>query len=169
MLDFFSGFHIIEGMLALQTLQEKFDKHPEVTHAKVEQERLLDELERYRTFFDLGEREVLVQENMQLRNHLQTYIECGTTGAAKHRRLSRAIRESTADLSLQNFSEDSAAGILPLTSREPVDFDRWEKERKMWEERQIECLSMMEEMDAESTKYRQLAEKRKLELDGEKR
>jgi kinesin family protein 15 len=151
-----------------QTLQEKFDKHPEVTHSKIELERLLDELDRYKTFFDLGEREVLLQENMELQNHLQSYLECDTPGPAKNRRLSltsKAIRESAADLSLLR----TAVPDGPSVSGGVLEIDQLENERKLWQERELEWLTLMEEMQAESDKWRLLADKRKVELDGEKR
>lgn len=151
-----------------QTLQEKFDKHPEVTHSKVELERLLDELDRYKTFFDLGEREVLSQENMELRNHLQTYLECDTPGPAKNRRLSltsKAIRESAADLSLLRTAVPDGASLCG----EDLETDQLVNERMLWQERELEWLTLMEEMAAESEKWRLLADKRKVELDGEKR
>lgn len=150
-----------------KTLQEKFDKHPEVTHSKIELERLLDELDRYKTFFDLGEREVLTQENSDLRNHLQTYLECDTPAPAKNRQLSltsKAIRESAAGLSLRTAVPDG-----PSESVEPLETDQLVNERKLWQERELEWLTLMEEMQAESEKYRLLADKRKVELDGEKR
>ena len=151
-----------------QTLQEKFDKHPEVTHSKIELERLLDELDRYKTFFDLGEREVLLQENMDLRNHLHTCLECDTPGPAKNRRLSltsTAIRESAADLGL-------LGGIVPSghsVSGEGLETDQLVNERMLWQERELEWLTLMEEMQAESEKWRLLADKRKVDADGEKR
>lgn len=154
-------------LCAWQTLQEKFDKHPEVTHSKIELERLLDELDRYKTYFDLGEREVLLQENTDLRNHLQTYLECDTPGPAKNRQLSltsKAIRESAADLSLRTALLDG-----PSVSGEPPETDQLVNERKLWQERELEWLTLMEEIQAESDKYRQLADMRKVELDGEKR
>ena len=155
-------------MFVSQTLQEKFDKHPEVTHSKIELERLLDELDRYKTFFDLGEREVLMQENMELRNHLQTYLECDTPGPAKNRRLSltsKAIRESAADLSLLR----TAVPDGPPVSCEGFETGQLENERMLWQERELEWLTLMEEMQAESEKWRLLADKRRVELDGEKR
>ncbi|XP_024385375.1 kinesin-like protein KIN-12A isoform X2 [Physcomitrium patens] len=147
-------------------LQEKFDKHPEVTHSKIELERLLDELDRYKTFFDLGEREVLLQENMDLRNHLQSYLDCDTRGPAKHRRLSitaKSIRESAADLSLRTAVTDG-----PSTP-ESLDTHQLANERELWQERELKWLTLMEEIQAESEKYRLLAENRRVELDGEKR
>ncbi|CAK9208177.1 unnamed protein product [Sphagnum troendelagicum] len=156
-----------------KTLQEKFDKHPEVTHAKVEQERLLDELERYRTFFDFGEREVLLQEIQQLRNHLQTHLECGTLGA-KHRRLSltsKALRGSTADLSKSTAlcTLPEATSSCGLSAVEHLEGHLWEKEQMEWEEREIELLTIVEDLREEADSYKQLSERRKLELDGEKR
>lgn len=154
-------------LCACQTLQEKFDKHPEVTHSKIELERLLDELDRYKTYFDLGEREVLLQENSDLRNHVQTYLECDAPAPAKNRELfltSKAIRESAAGLSLRTAVPD---GIL--VSDDPLETDQLVNERKLWQERELEWLNLMEEMQAECEKYRLLADKRKVELDGEKR
>jgi hypothetical protein len=150
---------------SLQTLQEKFDKHPEVTHAKVEMERLLDELDRYKTFCDLGERDVLVQENVDLRNHLQMYLECGTLDTAKNRQFSitsRAVRNSVANLCLPSVAN-------PATESEESQDKNWAEEHQLLQGKESEWLSLMDELADESEKFRQLAEKRKLEIDGEKR
>jgi kinesin family protein 15 len=74
-------------------LQEKFDNHPEVTQSRVEQQRLVDELTQYREFFDMGEREILVEEVKQLRNQVQTLLEnyaINSSSSGRQRRLSLA-------------------------------------------------------------------------------
>lgn len=128
-------------------------------------ERLLDELDRYKTFCDLGERDVLVQENADLRNHLQMYLECGTVGAANHRQFSitsRAVSNSIANLCLPSVAN-------PASDSEASVDKKWAKERHLLQEKELEWLSLMDELADESEKFRQLAEKRKLEIDGEKR
>ena len=130
-------------------------------------ERLLDELDRYKTFCDLGERDVLIQENMDLRNHLQTYLECGAPGAAKYWRFSlssRAVHESLANLCLPPVAEPATE-----SASEETQDKKWAEERQLLQEKELEWLSLMDEMAAESDNSRQLAENRKFELEGEKR
>lgn len=103
---------------------------------------------------------------MDLRNHLQSYLDCDTRGPAKHRRLSitaKSIRESAADLSLRTAVTDG-----PSTP-ESLDTHQLANERELWQERELKWLTLMEEIQAESEKYRLLAENRRVELDGEKR
>ena len=128
-------------------------------------ERLLDELDRYKTFCDLGERDVLVQENVDLRNHLQMYLECGMLGSARNRQFSitsRAVKDSVANLCLPSVAN-------PGTDSEESQDKKWAEERQLLQEKELEWLSLMDELADESEKFRQLAEKRKLEIDGEKR
>ena len=131
----------------------------------MEMERLLDELDHYKTFCDLGERDVLVQENVDLRNHLQMYLECGMLDTAKNRQFSmtsRAVRNSVANLCFPTVAN-------PATESEESQDTDWAEERQLLHGKESEWLSLMDELADESEKFRQLAEKRKLEIDGEKR
>ncbi|KAJ6390141.1 hypothetical protein OIU77_024371 [Salix suchowensis] len=52
-------------------LKDKYENHPEVSKINIEMKRVQDELENYRNFCDLGEREVLLEEIQDLRSQLQ--------------------------------------------------------------------------------------------------
>ncbi|XP_076911441.1 kinesin-like protein KIN-12B [Bidens hawaiensis] len=56
-------------------LKENYVNHPEVLRTEIEFQRFQDELERYQYFFDLGERDVLLEEIQDLKTQLQFYID----------------------------------------------------------------------------------------------
>ncbi|EPS69859.1 hypothetical protein M569_04902, partial [Genlisea aurea] len=56
-------------------LLEKYENHPDVTRTQIDSLRLRDEMEKYRNFFDFGERDVLLEEIQDLRNQLQFYVD----------------------------------------------------------------------------------------------
>ncbi|KAJ0784039.1 putative plus-end-directed kinesin ATPase [Helianthus annuus] len=56
-------------------LKENYESHPEVLRTEIEFQRFQDELERYQNFFDLGERDVLLEEIEDLKTQLQLYID----------------------------------------------------------------------------------------------
>ncbi|KAL2651860.1 hypothetical protein R1flu_019988 [Riccia fluitans] len=181
-------------LLEHQLLQEKFDNHPEITNSSVEQQRLLEELNKYRMFYDLGEREVLLEEISQLRNQLQSLLEnTGNNSAGKNRRLSMTrksmqvgkseecsgLPQTARSLYLipapqdeqasqkQHLSDNSKALVVtdPRTSEQL----RWEEEKQEWEARERDWMSALEEMREEVESYKRIAEKRKQEFESEKR
>ncbi|KAI3738821.1 hypothetical protein L2E82_29005 [Cichorium intybus] len=56
-------------------LKENYSNHPEVLRTEIEFKRVQDELERYQNFFELGEKDILLEEIQDLRNQLQSYID----------------------------------------------------------------------------------------------
>ncbi|KAL7617395.1 hypothetical protein Lser_V15G02697 [Lactuca serriola] len=56
-------------------LKENYKNHPEVLRTEIEFQRFQDELERYQNFFELGEKDILLEEIQDLRNQLQSYID----------------------------------------------------------------------------------------------
>ena len=46
----------------VQLLKDKYENHPEVTQANIEQKCLKEELEKYQNFYELGERDALLEE-----------------------------------------------------------------------------------------------------------
>nr|AMS24240.1 kinesin 12-II protein [Marsilea vestita] len=140
-------------------LQIKFNNHPDVTLANVEQQRLNEELETYKKFYDLGEREVLLKENQQLRDQLQTFIESGRVRSCNGmmKRLEE-ISTETDENKLQDISTDAE----PM----PESFD---EAKAWWNNKEAKLMSMLEELGNEVEKYAQTAEKAKQEMEAEKR
>ena len=173
--------------LFVQMLQEKYDQHPELAEAKAEQQLLRHELHRYKALCDLEERERLQQEILQLRNQVQLYLETGTPGSMKQRRLSltpaHGIQASCSPIKLLSLSEapepmpscESASSSRhvngePLASSvEGHAIELLEQERKEWDQREKEFITMVQGLRDESEHHMQLAEKLRKELEGEKR
>ncbi|XP_076937672.1 kinesin-like protein KIN-12A [Bidens hawaiensis] len=59
----------------IKILKENYVNHPEVLRTEIEFQRFQDEVERYQNFFDLGERDVLLEEIQDLKTQLQFYID----------------------------------------------------------------------------------------------
>ncbi|XWS35217.1 hypothetical protein CRYUN_Cryun21dG0107100 [Craigia yunnanensis] len=142
-------------------LKEKYENHPEVLRTKIELKRAQDELERFRNFHDLGEREVLLEEIQDLRNQLQYYIDSSSTSARRQNSL----------LQLTYSCEPNVPpplSAIPETSEESAE-EKFEQERIRWTEAESKWISLAEELRTELDASRLLAEKRKQELDVEKR
>ncbi|KAJ4843238.1 hypothetical protein Tsubulata_039389 [Turnera subulata] len=154
-------------------LKEKYENHPEVLKANIELKRLRDELENYRNFCDLGEREVLLEEIQDLRSQLQYYIESPSSSTLKRTSLLKltyscepslapplvTIQESSQGCTEEKSTEDSAEEKL----------EKLEQERMRWTEIESKWISLAEELRAELDACRGLVEKQKQELDTEKR
>ncbi|CAA7404749.1 unnamed protein product [Spirodela intermedia] len=140
-------------------LKEKYDNHPEVLRINTELVSAQDELERYRNFFDLGEREVLMDEIQDLKSHLQYYVDNSPIPPRK-----------TTLLGLARLSEPIQAPVVRTTGpeRESVA-ERFEEERRRWTETESEWVSLSEELRLELEASRSLAENLKMELDSEKK
>ncbi|CAK9189601.1 unnamed protein product [Sphagnum troendelagicum] len=175
----------LEEWLALQLefemLQEKFNEHPDVTEAKMKQQCLENELQRLKTFCKLGEREALQKEITQLRNQLQLLLETGTPGSLKQRRLSLTPKNSILTqspnkpllLSVVHEAsplQDSASSSGSPQGQPELSADkRLDEEQREWDEREREWISVVQDLREESHNHKQLAEKWKKELEGEKR
>ncbi|CAN5953645.1 unnamed protein product [Sphagnum jensenii] len=135
----------IEELHCLMLQQEKFNECLDVnTAAKMKQQSLEEELQKYKTFCDLGEREALQQEITELRSQLQLYLETGTAPRVPTKQHPQGQPEATAD-------------------------KRLEEERKEWDQRESEWIVIVQELREESRNHKQLAEKWKKELEREKR
>ncbi|KAF2325742.1 hypothetical protein GH714_034749 [Hevea brasiliensis] len=142
-------------------LKEKYENHPEVLRTNIELKRVQDELEHYRNFCDLGEREVLLEEIQDLRNQLQYYVDSSSTSALKRNSILR----------LTCSTEPSVAPSLS-TIPEAVEGSaelKLEQERVRWTEAESKWISLAEELRTELDATRVLAEKRWQELETEKR
>ncbi|GMI70476.1 hypothetical protein like AT3G23670 [Hibiscus trionum] len=142
-------------------LEEKYENHPEVLRTKIELKRVQDELECFRNFHDLCEREVLLEEIQDLRNQLQYYIESSSTSARKRNSLLKLTYscEPNGPLSLR---------AIPQTNDDIAE-EKFEQERIQWTEAESKWISLVEELRTELDASHLLAEKRKQELDMEKK
>lgn len=172
-------------------LKDKYENHPEVTRANIEQKSLMEELERYRNFYELGERDALLEEIQDLRSQLQSYLEPSSPRSIRKRisltpqsmsksehresdhRLALCAIPDTHGISTHSHSlADAPTDVSIRTSKKldcSSDNEKWEEERQQWTERESEWISLAEELRLELNSYRRLAEKRKQELDCEQR
>ncbi|KAE8653794.1 Kinesin-like protein KIN12B [Hibiscus syriacus] len=140
---------------------DKYENHPEVLRTKIELKRVQDELEQFRNFRELGEREVLLEEIQDLRNQLQYYIDSSSTLARRQ----NSLLQLKYSCDLNAIPPLSA---IPETSEESAE-EKFEQERIRWTEAESKWISLAEELRAELDAARLLAEKRKQELDMEKK
>lgn len=129
----------------IQILKEKYENHPEVLMKEIELKRARDELERYTNFFDMGERDVLIEEIQDLRSQLQSYIDCSPKLAAKE------------------------TPVLQITNGEESAEMRFESERIRFSEEERKWITVVEELKSKLEESQLLAEKQKRELDSERR
>ncbi|XP_058201783.1 kinesin-like protein KIN-12B isoform X2 [Rhododendron vialii] len=145
-----------------ELLKQKYDNHPEVLRTKIELKRVQDELEKYRNFFDMGERDVLLEEIQDLRTQLQYYVDSSPNLARKRSNL----------LQLTYSGDHSAAPTplctIPESTTESLE-QKLEQERIRWTEAESKWISLAEELKIELEESRYLAEKQKHELDSEKK
>lgn len=143
-------------------LKEKYENHPEVLRTKLELKRVQDELERYRNFFDMGERDVLLEEIQDLRSHLQYYIDSSPMPPRKRSpllQLTYSCQPSLITPPLFTISESTGESAE----------EKLEQERLRWTETESKWISLSEELRDELEASRSLAEKQKVELDSEKK
>ncbi|MBA0779987.1 hypothetical protein Gotri_004145 [Gossypium trilobum] len=142
-------------------LKEKYENHPEVLRTKIELKRAQDELERFRNFHDLGEREVLLEEIQDLRNQLQYYIDPSSTSARRRNSLLKLTYSCEPNVPLP-------LRAIPETNEESAE-EKFEQERIRWTEAEGKWISLAEELRTELDASKLLADKRKQELDMEKK
>ncbi|XP_039041107.1 kinesin-like protein KIN-12B [Hibiscus syriacus] len=141
-------------------LKEKYENHPEVLRTKIELKRVQDELERFRNFHDLCEREVLIEEIQDLRNQLQYYVDSSSTSAQR--------RNSLLKLTYSCDPNVLYLRAIPETNDERAE-EKFEQERIQWAGAESKWISLVEELRTELDASQLLAEKRKQELDMEKK
>ncbi|KAL3507190.1 hypothetical protein ACH5RR_032572 [Cinchona calisaya] len=142
-------------------LKEKYENHPEILRTKLELKRVQDDLERYRNFFDLGERDVFLEEIQGLRNQLQIYVDSSPKMSRKRSPL----------LQLMYSCQPSLASTLCTVpeSKEESAEQRLERERTQWTEAESKWISLVEELRSELEASQALLAKEKQELDSEKK
>ncbi|KAL8172233.1 hypothetical protein V2J09_024037 [Rumex salicifolius] len=152
-----------------ELLMEKYDHHPDVLSTRIELNSIQNELERYRNFFDLGERDVLLEEIQDLRTQLQFYADTPKK------------TERSSCLQLTYPSESSSSLCHPLTSipestesnteersEQELINEKYEQEINRWTEAESQWISLAEELRAELDTTRSTAETLKKELQSEK-
>ncbi|KAK1592723.1 hypothetical protein Q3G72_029223 [Acer saccharum] len=156
----FMGEELASLMHEHKLLKEKYENHPEVLRTKIEMKRVQDQLEHYRNFCDLGEREVLLEEIQDLRSQLQHYVDSSSSYARRRNSL----------LQLTYSCEPSLApplSAIPESTKESAE-EKLEQERTHWTEMESKWISLAEELRIELEASKLLAEKQKQELDAEK-
>ncbi|KAF8388489.1 hypothetical protein HHK36_027161 [Tetracentron sinense] len=142
-------------------LREKYDNHPEVLRTQIELKRVQDELDGCKNFFDMGERDVLLEEIQHLRSQLRYYVDSSSPMTA---------RKQSPLLQLTYSCEPSMVPPLctiPESTEEIVE-EKFEQERRRWTEAESKWISLSEELRIELEASQSLAEKRKQELNTEK-
>ncbi|XP_031254790.1 kinesin-like protein KIN-12B [Pistacia vera] len=141
-------------------LKEKFESHLEILRTKIELNIAQEQLEHYRNFCDLDEREVLLEGIQDLRSELQYYIDSSSLSARKQKSI----------LQLTYSCDPNLA--LPLTtipeSAENSAEEKLERERIHWTEVESKWISLAEELRIKLEASMSLEEKQKQELDAEK-
>ncbi|KAL7596081.1 hypothetical protein Lser_V15G29500 [Lactuca serriola] len=141
-----------------QILKEKYENHPETLRKEIELKRIQDELERCRSFFDMGERDVLMEEIQDLRSQLQSYVDSSP----------KFSKTQTPVLQITYPSETNESPSLS-TIPESTDEQRFESERIRFNEEENKWISLTQELKSQLEANRLLAEKQKQELETERK
>lgn len=133
-----------------------YENHPEVLRTEIELKRIQDELERYQNFFDLGERDVLLEEMQDLRGQLQSYVDSSSNMSKKQSPI------------LQITYPSDLIVAPPLGTVQESSDQRFELERNRWKEAECKWTSLVEDLERELQASRSLVEKQRHELHTEK-
>ncbi|KAF3626888.1 Polyubiquitin [Capsicum annuum] len=115
-------------------LKTKYENHPEVFSERLELRAAQEELERYSNFFDLGERDVLLEEIQKLRSQLPFYLDFSPKSSWKENSLLHVDQylvitvESRLHSGLQHLEGINAAPAR-LTASTSRFSTRWESTR----------------------------------------
>ncbi|KAI3996701.1 hypothetical protein MKX01_041001 [Papaver californicum] len=143
-------------------LKEKYENHPELLRTKIELRRVQDELDSYRNFFDMGERDVLVEEVQHLRSQLNYYVDSSSSPLPSRKRSPMLQLTYPCEPPLTPLS------VIPETTERSME-EKFEQERSSWTEAEGKWISLCEELRTELEESRVLAEKLKVEYNSEKR
>ncbi|XP_047322469.1 kinesin-like protein KIN-12B [Impatiens glandulifera] len=144
-------------------LKEKYNNHPEILRTKLELRRVQEEMEQYKNFFELGEKDVLLEEIQYLRSQLQVYIDSSSSSATQKRRPFLQLTYSCDPRMATQLYK------VPESVEEESATQKLEAERLHWRETESKWISLSEELKTELDASRSLADKWKYELDLEKR
>ncbi|RWW50185.1 hypothetical protein BHE74_00043578 [Ensete ventricosum] len=126
----------------------------------IELKRVQEELDGFKNFFNMGERDVLMEEIQDLRSQLQYYLDSSCNSSRKQSPLLQLTHScGTTSTPLCTISESTEA-----SGNEKIEPDGCN-----WTERESEWIILSEELKLELEASRSLAEKRKVELDSEKK
>ncbi|KAG9447926.1 hypothetical protein H6P81_014054 [Aristolochia fimbriata] len=143
-------------------LKEKYEYHPEVLRMKIELKRVQDELDSYKNYFEMGERDVLMEEIQNLRSQLHYYVDSSPLSG-------RAQRSSLLQLTYPSGPVSSPVlSTIQETPEENLE-EKFEQERRNWTEIESNWISLSEELRSELEASRSLVEKQKHELDAERK
>ncbi|KAH9605673.1 hypothetical protein KSS87_021524 [Heliosperma pusillum] len=143
-----------------EILKEKYENHPEVLETRIELQRAQDELERLRNFFDMGEKEVLVEEIHDLRSQLQYYTD--NTPKARQR---KSLLQLT-----YSCDPSPCPSLNPIIEvNEQSTMEKLEQERANWTEVESQWISLADELKLELESCRSHAELLERELVAEKK
>ncbi|KAL8481040.1 hypothetical protein ACS0TY_026994 [Phlomoides rotata] len=158
-------------------LQEQYDNHPDVLRTKIELKRAQDELERYQNFFDLGERDVLLEEIQDLRTQLQFYVDSSAKTPKQQTPLLQISSSEPTDSALsptvdttENAEERPTDSALPPTVDTTQNADeRLQQERIQWIEAESKWITLVEELKMDLEASRSISQRQKQELNMEKK
>ncbi|KAM7266294.1 hypothetical protein ACFE04_004191 [Oxalis oulophora] len=142
-------------------LKDKYENHPEVLRTEIEMKRLEDELERYRNFYDIGEKEVLLEEIQDLRSQLQCYVDSSSTSSRKRRSLLKLTYSCEANITPPLIA-------IPESNSNSAE-EKLEQERISWTKAESKWISLCDELKNEIKANKSLINKQKHEIDTEKR
>ncbi|EEE57014.1 hypothetical protein OsJ_06785 [Oryza sativa Japonica Group] len=129
-------------------LHQKYENHPEVLSAKIELERIQEELERYRNFKD--EKEVLLEEIQHLKNQLHYMLSSSMALCRPPVELVQAISTVSDRPTISALEEAGDDGHSIVDAAE----SRW--------------ITLTEELRVELEKSKSLSERLQLEVESEK-
>ncbi|KAJ1696962.1 hypothetical protein LUZ63_005474 [Rhynchospora breviuscula] len=142
-----------EEFLALQNehkhLQSVYENHPEVLRINIELKRAQEELDKYHNFYELGEREVLMEEIQDLKTQLNYYL----TSPSASLRFTSPIPLPLGLLSTIPEQEEQENGT----------------KRESWSEAEGKWITLTKELEIELDSNRNKTEKLRVELDSERR
>ncbi|KAI3791167.1 hypothetical protein L2E82_04825 [Cichorium intybus] len=130
-----------------EILKEKYENHPDILTKEIELKSLQDELERYRNFYNMGERDVLLEEIQDLRTQLQSYIDSSPKYSKKQ------------------------TPVLQITypSETETTEQRFESERIRFNEEETKWISLTQELKSQLEVNRLISENQKQELETERK
>ncbi|XP_010314743.2 kinesin-like protein KIN-12B [Solanum lycopersicum] len=144
-------------------LKAKYENHPEVLSDRLALRRVQEELERYHNFFDLGERDVLLEEIQDLRTQLQFYVDFSPKSSRKENSLLQLTYPC-------DPSVPPTLSAIPESNEDEESSEQsFERERIQWTETESKWISLVEELRLDLQTSRTLSEKRKQELELEKK
>lgn len=127
---------------------------------KIELKRVQDELDKYRNFFDMGEKDVLLEEIKDLRSQLEYYVDFSTNKASDRKGV---MLHLTYPSHIDSAPTDTKSDMAENAKQQ------LKNERHEWAEMERKWISFIEGLNDELEASRCLSEKQKYELDAGKK